>query len=593
MKLPLAGGIQNVGYSSFTGIANAHSGASTINLMVEPPYHEGDSGSLVSFPGIEQAGSAIGAVAITAMAWPGSGDLLYAIAGRRLYSFNIKTYAWTDLTGVDLPSTSFPGGPGFIEFLGVSAAGVPNYIIFGSSQATTSAYYYDVAGMATVALSTLGILGSGSTSATFLDGRVIIQDKGNVGRFYYSDVLSPVGWSALNFASAESQIDALRAVIADKRELYLFGSKSTEVWFSTGDANAPYRRFQGGTINMGLVGPMTAQRFNGSVAWLSRNEAGELRVCLFAGNYVPKVISTPGIDALLSAAEQPEQCFAYVFQFSGHEMYCLTVPTFKASGYPYASITLCFDALTEQWSQWTTDGSHQAPALCCAHAGNMSYSTAQAGRVFVGNGSGKIGYLSRTTTKAFGASMPMSRTMPRIKTGLRLARCASVMLEVGYINGSGSVASGVALSVAAPIGSTSFTLVSDAAAAGFTVGKQFYVFCDNGFEFMDIITAVVGNTFSFDTPTPASVAAGKTPLGFEPTTVTLTTSRDVGQNTMIHAALPVRLFNFFQKTTEKLAWRKLGASRDWLFALRVTGDAPVELRDAEADFLMPSEGAQQ
>lgn len=582
MKLPLAGGLQ---WAVNSSRSKDHSGATLVNMLVEPPYHEGDSGALIPFPGIVSVGTtAPNSGQINAMAWTGSNDLLYVIAAQRFYSVNIKTFVWTDLVGAALVQLSL-ADPGYIEFLGVEANGDPTYIVFGSSESAASAYYHHVATATTGDIGSLGVTGSGSTSATFLDGRIILQDKANVGRFYYSDVLDPTAWSALNFATAEAQIDALRAVLASNRELYLFGSKSTEVWFSTGDANAPYRRFQGGVINMGLVGPQTARRFNGSVAWLARNEAGELQVCMMGQGYVPQVISPPGMIDALAGIERPEKCYAYVFQVNGHEVYCLNIPYYLSAG--STSYTFCYDALTQQWSQWGGVGSRSVARSCC-YAGNMATTTSQSARVFVGGTAGKLGYLSAATAAEFGVNKTMSRVMPKVKTSQVLTRCSSVTAEVGYMFASDAAGAGSTAAADAAVGATSITLAGNAAAAGFSLGVQLVVVCEDGSSFTSITTSTNGNIVVFYTPLPVKVLSGATVYAVLPTTVKLSVSTNGGFTWKDLSQLPVpNNPNILFPRGKHLSWRKIGVSRDWSFMLTVQGAAPFEIRDVDADFLVP------
>lgn len=587
MRIPLVGGLQQTRETDVR--SPTQGGGFTYNMIVEPPTDPDDNGSLMSMPGLIAIGSAVaGSRQINATAWPGNGDLLYVIAARRLYTFNIKTYAWTDLSGVDLANLS-TASPGFIEFLGISAAGVPSYIVFGSTDATASAYYYDVGLATTTALSTLGILGSGSTSATYLDGRVIIQDQGNTGRFYYSNILTPVAWSALNFATAEGNVDSLRAVLVDKRELYLFGSKTTEIWFSTGDANAPYQRFQGGMVNVGLVGPQTARRFNGTVAWLSRSEAGELRVMMMGEGYAPKVISNPGINALLAQIERPEQCWAFVFQLSGHEYYCLQIPYYKTSS--LSSYTFVYDAATEQWYQW---GSNSATTYilavsACAHAGNMTLGTSQAARIFAGVGA-QMCYFTDTATLVNGVGYTKMRTTPRMTAGSQEVRCRAVELDFGMVVPPDFTWNTLTLGAAASAGATTVTLSGDATANGYIAGRNVQIYCTNGWAHMGVITSVSGNNITMaDHPLPYPAPSGAGTYAHLPGHVYLSVSHD-GANWSSYRKMPISYpvlgsVGFQQSVSQRLVWNKLGWGRDWWFRFTVDCQHPFTLKDAYARFV--------
>lgn len=100
----------------------------------------------------------------------------------------------------------------------------------------------------------VGVIGLG-----YIAGYVIVvvaQGEGVNGRFYWIEpgetVIDP-----LNFATAERSPDPVSGVVIFSDQFWLPGQDTTEVWYITGNADAPVLRLQGITFDEGTV-PGTA-----------------------------------------------------------------------------------------------------------------------------------------------------------------------------------------------------------------------------------------------------------------------------------------------------------------------------------------------
>ncbi len=197
-----------------------------------------------------------------------------------------------------------------------------------------------------------------SNTATFMDGFIIRDDKANTGRFIYSDLYDASTENPFNFATAEGSPDDLLAVLADRRELWMFGEWSTEIWFNAGGKDLPFQRFQGGFIEMGIAAPLTAQQFDNSIAWLAQDRRGGLTVVRAGEGFQPQMISTEQINVQLNkAAEYVFNAFAQVIRWEGHEFYCLTIPgnygkeTMGITDEP-TPVTFVYDSNSKEWFKW-------------------------------------------------------------------------------------------------------------------------------------------------------------------------------------------------------------------------------------------------
>lgn len=82
---------------------------------------------------------------------------------------------------------------------------------------------------------------------------VVAQGFGMNGRFYWikpgESTVDP-----LSFATAERQPDPIYSVLTLGDRFWLFGSSTTEIWYPTGDGDAPFQRIQGQLFDRGIWG---------------------------------------------------------------------------------------------------------------------------------------------------------------------------------------------------------------------------------------------------------------------------------------------------------------------------------------------------
>ena len=173
-----------------------------------------------------------------------------------------------------------------------------------------------------------------ASSITYMDGYFICT-RPNSGQFFISRLYS-VQFDALDFASAETKTDNAVRVLADHRELWVFGEDTAEIWVNQGTTDFPFGRVDGAINEKGCSAPFSAVQIDNSVIWLDKD--GIVRR---ADGYTPLRISTHAIEtAIREGNVAGATAFSYVQE--GHEFYCLTVP---------ASGTFVFDAATGQWHE--------------------------------------------------------------------------------------------------------------------------------------------------------------------------------------------------------------------------------------------------
>ena len=179
-------------------------------------------------------------------------------------------------------------------------------------------------------------------TATFIDGYFVFNQT-NTDRFYITSLFDGATIDANDWSTAEGDPDKLKAVFSDRRDLFLFGERTLEVWYNSGDPDNTFQRYQGGQTQTGLAAAHAVSRFDNSVCWLTQTERGSRVVARMGEGYNPQIISNTEVNYRLSTYTTYSDAFSYSYQHEGHEFYCLTFPSH--------GVTEVYDALTQQWHQ--------------------------------------------------------------------------------------------------------------------------------------------------------------------------------------------------------------------------------------------------
>ena len=183
----------------------------------------------------------------------------------------------------------------------------------------------------------------GSSRVFLVDGYLLLNRPGT--KQWYISLINQTDFDSLDFASKSGAADNLVAVATTRRNVFLFGEQTTEIWTNTGGANFTFSRLSGAFIEFGCATADSIAQADGSIYWLSRSKEGECMV-LRTVNYDRERISTFAIENEFQTYSRIDDAFAYVHQMSGHYWYVITFPT--------ANKTWVFDVATSEWHELAT-----------------------------------------------------------------------------------------------------------------------------------------------------------------------------------------------------------------------------------------------
>ena len=174
----------------------------------------------------------------------------------------------------------------------------------------------------------------------YQDGYVIFTQGGDQFGITALDDVTSI--DPLDFASAEGAPDDLISLLSDHRELWLFGERTSEVWFNSGAADFPFERIGGAFLEHGCAARWSPAKADNTVFWLGRDPSGQGMV-FRADGYKPARISTHAMEKEFASYADISDAFGFTYQQDGHTFYVLTFPT--------ASKTWAYDMATQAWHE--------------------------------------------------------------------------------------------------------------------------------------------------------------------------------------------------------------------------------------------------
>lgn len=251
-------------------------------------------------------------------------DLLYVVSGSGVYRVNSSG------------ATTFLGSIGTSSgIVSMANTGVEVQIVDGS----TSGYLITLATNALSRITDVDFPG-GVTNA-FLDGFTLFNQPGT-GKFWATSAYAAGVIDPLDFATAEGAPDPLVSLIVDHREIWLFGSESTEVWYNAGNPDFPFERVSGAFIEHGCAAAHSVAKMDNTVFWLGQDDKGRGMVWRAEG-YSPQRISTHELETQISNYSTLSDAVAWTYQQDGHAFYVLSFPT--------EDVTWVYDVSTQLWHE--------------------------------------------------------------------------------------------------------------------------------------------------------------------------------------------------------------------------------------------------
>jgi hypothetical protein len=169
-----------------------------------------------------------------------------------------------------------------------------------------------------------------------------VFNEPNSQKIWVTGLLAGTQIDGLDFASAEGSPDNVVGVIADHRELWVFGNDSVEVWYNSGQLDFPLARIQGAFNEIGCLSAFSIAKMDNALFWLGQDARGYGMVYR-ANGYTGVRISTHAVEYAIQKYGDVSDAIAYTYQQEGHAFYVLT--------FPNANATWVYDVATGAWHE--------------------------------------------------------------------------------------------------------------------------------------------------------------------------------------------------------------------------------------------------
>ena len=305
---------------------------------IDPTKQPGSRGVVALYPTpglVTQVTLAAGAVVRGMRALSGD-QFLIAVSGNKVYKVDLT------MTATEVGTLTTSTGYVSISDNITTDNGLTAYIVDGPNRYTWVA--------ATNTFATLAASDGPWTGASVVDvvDNYNIYNEPNTQNWGCTDLGLASSSEAL-YGSKDGSPDNLVTLIVDRRQVYLIGEVTTEVWTDvgnviTGIVTFPFQRVPGTSAQSGCVSPFSVARFANSFALVARDTRGDSTIEIMDG-YQYKRISTHAVEQSLVGYSTTD-AVAYTYQIEGHEMYVVTFPSIGNG------LTWVYDLSTQQWHKW-------------------------------------------------------------------------------------------------------------------------------------------------------------------------------------------------------------------------------------------------
>ena len=179
-------------------------------------------------------------------------------------------------------------------------------------------------------------------SVTYQDG-YFIATQGGTQEFFISALDDGTSWNPLDFGSKEGSSDFVLAVTMVRRQLFVFGVETIEVWWNSGQANFPFQPIQGALMMVGCGAVRSPAIVGNGLFWLGRNSRGEA-VAFAEQNFAPIRVSNHAVEWAWGQYTSIDDAIGYGYEEDGHTFYVLSFPS--------ANATWVLDTKTGFWTEW-------------------------------------------------------------------------------------------------------------------------------------------------------------------------------------------------------------------------------------------------
>lgn len=176
----------------------------------------------------------------------------------------------------------------------------------------------------------------------FIDGYGLINQR-DTPIVWFSNLEDFLTWDALDFFARSGTSDNLVGIEVTRDRIVAYGSKTTTLFYNSGDSDTPFVPYPGTTIQTGLVSPWLLGVYNDAQVFVSISAKGSPKVVVMQETQ-PQEISTPPIDRFLEACPTLADGELTIYEQDTHVFVVITCPSSQED-----ICTYTFDLTEKLW----------------------------------------------------------------------------------------------------------------------------------------------------------------------------------------------------------------------------------------------------
>jgi hypothetical protein len=166
---------------------------------------------------------------------------------------------------------------------------------------------------------------TGALKVDYIDGFVLWNLIGSPG--FGSTLDNEISFDATFTAAKNGYPDLLQTLLVNNRQILLFGTLKSEIWYDAGGTLFPFAELPGAYIEHGCLAPYSVACYDNSAFWLGQDLYGRGFVFRQRG-YKTTTISSPALSfairKMAKAGADLSDAIGYCYVDDGHVFYVLT-----------------------------------------------------------------------------------------------------------------------------------------------------------------------------------------------------------------------------------------------------------------------------
>jgi hypothetical protein len=262
------------------------------------------------------------------------GQYMLVVCGNKVWQITVAGGA------VQIGTLTTSTGPVDITDNQITTQGLAAYIVDGVNR-----YYWYATSNTFATLPSSDGPWQGADSCDTVDNYIVYNQPGTQN--WAATDLDSVFSTSAYYGSKDGAPDDLVTLIVDRRQVFLLGEVTSEVWVDVGSQIAglttfPFQRIAGTSTQYGCAAKNTVARFGENFMFVSRSTLGQNVIGSIQGYSFVRV-STHAVEQSIIDVDVSD-AVAYSYKLEGHEFYVVT--------FPKADLTWVYDNTTQVWHKW-------------------------------------------------------------------------------------------------------------------------------------------------------------------------------------------------------------------------------------------------